>query len=151
MYTLSHTLKVNPEGSAPKLTGGQVWAGLMMKAENALPFVPAISRCDVIERSGNTLLRDVVVGGTPFQEFITFYAPVQVRFERVGGGGFIENTISDSEMGLLLTFTFALNFPGAAPGSPEERRNGEGMRDAYIEAVDATLKRVREMVNNGEL
>jgi hypothetical protein len=151
MYTLSYAIEVNPEGVSPRLTADQVWKGLEMKAENALPFVPVMSRCEVVERGDNTLLRDIRVGDDEFQEFITFHAPVQVNFERVGSGGFIQNTISESEKGLLLTFTFALPFPGTRPGSAEEKAKGESMRGSYIAAVAATLKRVREMVTNGEL
>lgn len=151
MFTLSATVPVNPEGATPTLTPQQVWAGLAMKAENALPFVPSMSRCDVVERTDNTILRSITIGPDDFQEFITLHAPVQVQFERVGQGGFIQNTISESPFGTLLTFTFGLNFPGTEPGSAEEQARGEGMRQAYIDAVGSTLKRVRELVVAGEL
>ncbi|HEY0316364.1 MAG TPA: SRPBCC family protein [Sphingomonas sp.] len=151
MYTLSYAIEVNPEGASPRLTAEQVWKGLEMKAENALPFVPGMQKCEVVERKDNTILRDVTFAGDDFREFITLYAPVQVQFERVGSGGFIQNTISESKKGLLLTFTFGLPFPGTEPGSPEEKAKGESMRHAYVGAVGATLKTVREMVGKGEL
>jgi hypothetical protein len=122
-----------------------------MKAENALPFVPGMSRCDLIERKNNTILREVTFAGDDFKEFITLHEPVQVQFERVGSGGFIQNTISESDKGLLLTFTFGLPFPGTEPGSKEEKEKGESMRHAYVGAVGATLKTVRELVSQGEL
>ena len=151
MFALSFSIEVNPEGASPTLSAEQVWRGLEMKAENALPFVPAMQRCEVVERKDNTLLREITVNGDDFKEFITFYAPVQVQFERVGTGGFIQNTISESELGLLLTFTFALPFPGTAPDSKEEREKGESMRGDYIGAVRATLRTVRELVSTGKL
>ena len=122
-----------------------------MKAENALPFVPGMSRCEVVERKDNTILREVTFAGDDFKEFITLHAPVQVQFERLGTGGFIQNTISESKKGLLLTFTFSLPYPGTEPGSAEERAKGDSMREAYIGAIDATLKKVREMVTAGKL
>jgi hypothetical protein len=151
MYTLSYTIEVNPEGATPALTAAQVWKGLEMKAENALPFVPGMTRCEVVERKDNTILREITFAGDDFKEFITLHAPVQVQFERVGTGGFIQNTISESERGPLLTFTFGLPFPGTAPGSKEEREKGESMRHAYVGAVGATLKTVRELVGKGAL
>lgn len=151
MYTSSYAIEVNPEGASPTLNAEQVWRGLEMKAENALPFVPGMSRCEVVERKGNTLLREVTFAGDNFKEFITLHAPVQVQFERVGTGGFIQNTISESDKGLLLTFTFGLPYPGTEPGSPEERAKGESMRQAYVDAVNATLKKVRELVKEGTL
>jgi hypothetical protein len=151
MYVLSHTVEVNPDGTEPKLNQDQLWRGLEMKAENALPFVPGMTQCDLIERSGNIILRDVTFAGNSHRERITLHAPVQVHFERVGEQGFIENTISESARGLLLSFTFALDFPGTAPGSPEERTKGDHMRHAYIAAVGATLARVRKMVADHEI
>ena len=151
MYLLSHAIQINPPGAEPQLSVQDVWCGLVMKAENALPFVPGMARCDVIERGDDWLLRVVEFAGNEFEERITLRSPVQVHFERVGGGGFIENTISSSDMGLLLTFTFGLFFPGTEPGSDEERAEGEGMEDAYVGAVEATLKRVREMKLSGEI
>jgi hypothetical protein len=122
-----------------------------MKAENALPFVPVMKRCDVVERTATTILREITIGDDDFQEFITLFAPVQVQFERVGTKDFIQNTISESELGLLLNFTFGISAPGTEPGSQEEKRQGEAMRETYIRAVGSTLKRVREMVEAGEI
>ncbi len=151
MFMLSHAVDINPKGVEPELSVDDVWRGLAMKAENALPFVKVMERCDVLEKGDGWLLREIEFGGDVFQEKITLYPPLQVHFERVGGGGFIENTISTSDSGLLLTFTFGLVFPGVEPGSDEERDKGEGMRDAYINAVTSTLSRVREMKLAGEL
>ncbi len=151
MYALSYTTEVNPPGVLPVLTREQVWRGLEMKAENALPFVKGMTKCEVIERSGNQILRDVIFAGSEHRERITLHAPVQVFFERVGETGVIENIISDSERGLLLTFMFALGFPGTEPGSAAERDKGESMKHAYIGAVGATLDRVRQMVKDGEI
>lgn len=151
MYMVSYSIEVNPAGVEPVLTAQQVWAGLVMKAENALPFVPVMQRCDVIERSGNTILREITLGGEDLREFITLLEPIQVQFERVGTKDFIHNTISESERGLMLTFTVGLSFAEADPGSAEEREKGDAMRQAYVNAVGSTLKRVREMVVSKEL
>jgi hypothetical protein len=154
MYTLSVSVDVNPPGIAPRLTQEQVWRGLMMKAENAVLFVPRMQACTVLERWSDGLLREVVNDGNRFREKITFAPPVEVLFERVDtedNAGWITNVISESDHGLLLTFTFAVNLPGAAPGSEEERRKGAAMRDSYVGAVKATLARVRQLVGEGKL
>jgi hypothetical protein len=151
MYVLSHAVQVNPPGVEPVLNQHQLWQGLEMKAVNALPFVPGMSKCDLVERSGNIIVRDVTFAGNSHRERITLHQPVQVHFERVGEPGFIENTISQSAQGLILSFTFALQFPGTADGSPEEQAAGDNMKHAYINAVGATLERVRKMVTDHEL
>jgi hypothetical protein len=154
MYTLSVSVDVNPPGATPRLTQEQVWRGLMMKAENAVLFVPRMSSCTVLERWNDGLLREVVNDGNRFQEKISFAPPVEVLFERVGtedNAGWITNVISESDHGLLLTFTFAVNLPGAKPGTEEERVKGAAMKDSYVGAVKATLARVRGLVGEGKL
>jgi hypothetical protein len=154
MYTLSVSVDVNPSGVTPTLTQEQVWRGLMMKAENAVLFVPRMQACTVLERWSDGLLREVVNDGNRFREKITFAPPVEVLFERVGtedNAGWITNVISESDHGLLLTFTFAVNLPGAAPGTEEERHKGAAMKESYVGAVKATLARVRQLVGERKL
>lgn len=151
MYTLSYAIPVNPEGVEPKLTAQQVWRGLELKAENAIPFVNGMTQCDVLERKDNTITRVVTFKGTQHKEFITLFEPVKVQFERLDGTGWIDNTLSESENGLQLAFTFGVTFPGIAENTPEEKAQGDTMRGAYVGAVEATLNRVRQMVSDGEL
>lgn len=151
MYTLSYAIPINPDGAEPSLSREQVWKGLEMKAENAIPFVNGMTQCDVIERDENTILREITFNGAQSREAITLYEPVKVQFERTDGTGWIDNTISDSETGLILSFTFGINFPGIEAGSTEEKSKGDSMRGAYVGAVSATLSRVRQMVAAGEL
>jgi hypothetical protein len=154
MYTLSVAVDVNPAGVMPRLSQEQVWRGLVMKAENAVLFVPRMQSCTVLQRWSDGLLREVVNDGNRFREKITFSPPVEVLFERVDtedNAGWITNVISESEHGLLLTFTFAVNLPGTTPGTPEERAKGEVMKDSYVGAVKATLARVRQLIGEGKL
>jgi Domain of unknown function (DUF1857) len=151
MFALSYAVQVNPPGATPVLNREQLWRGLVMKAENAIPFVQGMTKCELVDRGEDWILREITFAGSTHREHIILRPPVQVHFERVGEGGFIENTVSESELGLLLAFTFALQFPGAAAGSAEERAKGEGMRDAYVAAVGATLRRVRQMAADGEI
>ena len=151
MYALSYAIPVNPEGVTPKLTRDQVWRGLVMKVDDAKPFVVGMTQCDVLERTEDTVTRVVTFRGSQHKEHITLYAPIKVHFHRPDGSGWIDNTISESDAGLLLTFTFGINFPGVAAGSPEEAAQGEAMRGAYTGAVAATLAYTRELAAAGEL
>jgi hypothetical protein len=153
VFAFSAAVEVNPPSATPVLTGADVWRGLVMKAENALPFVPAMQSCTIRERFEDGLLRDVVVRGEQFTERVTFTPPIQVRFERRDAAGrpagWITNVISESERGLMLTFTFAVAPAGARPGSPEEREGGELMKASYVDAIKATLAAVRRLVLEG--
>ena len=67
MYQLSRTIPVNEPGKV-LLSRNEVWGGLMMKAQNALPYVPQMQKCDVIEQGEGWLLRDIVFNNTPLRE-----------------------------------------------------------------------------------
>ncbi len=45
------------------LTRELVWAGLVMKAENAVPFVPGMQECAVAERFEGGFIRNVLING----------------------------------------------------------------------------------------
>lgn len=154
MQALSMSVDVNPAGATPVLSREQVWRGLVLKAENAVPFVPGMESCTVLERYADGLLREVVVRGDRFRERIIFTPPVQVSFERVDTlehAGWITNVLSESDRGLLLTFTFAVSFPGVEPGSGEEKGRAEAMKSSYLSAIETTLRIVRRLVQEGQL
>src|SRR5580658_10844931 len=99
MIFVSHRLPVNPAGE-PELTTADVWDGLVLKANNALPFVPAMTSCEVTERHSDTVFdRDIDFRGQRFTERITLEAPHRVTFTRIAGPvlGTIANEIAGNE------------------------------------------------------
>ncbi len=74
-------------------------------------------------------------------------------FERIdpADGGWITNLLSEFGDELVLTFTFALTFPGAAPGSDEEQRRGDEVKQSYVEAISVTFRETRRRVAAGEI
>ncbi|MBV9077639.1 MAG: DUF1857 family protein [Methylobacteriaceae bacterium] len=155
MHAVSLSIPVNPPGAEPRLTRDEVWRGLVMKAENAVPFVPGMTRCEVVERlSPEAFWREAEYRGETLREKITLTAPVQVLFEREPdspNAGWITNVLSDLGDDLVLTFTFAVRFPGTAEGSAAEREAAEGMRATYGAAVAATLATVRGLAARGAI
>lgn len=151
MIELSHSVLVNDPGDpeTPVLTRDDVWDGLVMKAENALPFVPKMEKCDVVEKHENFILRDIRFGGDDLREAVTLTPKTSVEFRRVQGRvlGVITNEILENSDGELeLKFSFALEIEGVEPGSSEERDYEANMRDAYLGAVGATLAAIRKTV-----
>jgi hypothetical protein len=148
MIELSKAIPVNEPGQ-PRLTRSDVFAGLRMKADNALPFVPAITECTVIERtSPDDFVRDIVLRGEKLQEHVTLTPETQVRFERLAGSvlGTILNEIEEDASGeLQLRFSFKLILDGIAAGSAEERAYAQTMEADYMKAVDATLAAIRKV------
>ena len=147
MIYVSRDIPVNgPDPGGVVLTRSDMWKGLVMKAENALPFVPVMSKCTVIERSPNGLTRDIEIRGEPSRERITYYPERRVVFLRLSGpaDGFIVNEILDGPGGeLRLRFSFALQLVDADSDSQRERDFRVVMESDYLKAVDSTLAAIR--------
>jgi hypothetical protein len=147
MIYVSHQLPVN-EGNHPRLTRADVWDGLVMKANNALPFVPGMTFCEVVARHSDSVFdRDIDFRGQRFTERITLEEPQRVVFTRIAGPvlGTIANEIEGGEDDLHLRFSFALVVAGVEGGSAEEQAYADGMTGDYLKAVAATLAAMRRI------
>jgi Domain of unknown function (DUF1857) len=147
MIFVSHRLPVNETGE-PQLTPADVWGGLVMKANNALPFVPAMTSCEVTARHPDgSFDRDIDFRGQRMTERITLEEPHRVVFTRIAGPvlGTIANEVESDADGLFLRFSFALVVSGVAGGSAPERAYAESMTGDYLRAVAATLAAMRRI------
>ena len=147
MIFVSHALPVNVPDE-PRLTPANVWDGLVLKANNALPFVPAMTYCEVTHRHSDTVFdRDIDFRGQRFTERITLEPPYRVTFTRIAGPvlGTIANEVEIADDGLALRFSFALVIMGVAGGSAEEQAYADSMTADYLQAVAATLNAMRRL------
>jgi hypothetical protein len=154
MVHASRTIKVNDDPRQPPLSRSLVWRGLVMKAENPLPFVPVISSCKVLERRADGLIREIVDKGDTITEVVTFHPERMVKFERTSGrvlGTILNEIIEDGDGDLALKFTFTLSIAGVAAGSAEEKDFASQMEDGYLMAVRATLKAMRQLTKDNAL
>jgi len=154
MIFVSHTLPVNVPGE-PHLTPANVWDGLVLKANNALPFVPAMTYCEVTERHDTVFDRDIALSigqgrGQRFTERITLEEPYRVTFTRIAGPvlGTIANEVEGSDEDLALRFSFALVVTGVPGGSAEEQAYADSMTGDYLKAVAATLNAMRRLASD---
>lgn len=125
-----------------------------MKAENPVPFLDAMSACNVIERGDNWLLRDFTLRGEDMQERVTFEPEERVTFVRTKSSamGTVMNEIvetNDCEIGLRFTFSFDVE--GLEDGSVEEAEFADRMSKSYFQGVESTLAELRRRVTAGEL
>ena len=154
MVHASRTIKVNADPSEPKLTRELVWRGLVMKAENPLPFVPVITKCTVRERGPDRLTREIVDKDDTIVENVAFHPQHMVKFERVSGrvlGTILNEIIEDDDGDLALRFTFTLSVDGIAAGSAAESEFAANMEQGYLMAVAATLEAMRELAQDNAL
>jgi hypothetical protein len=156
MFTLTRAIPVNDPSNPdlPVLSRGQVWRGLALKAENALPFVAKMTHCEIVEREGNVIVRDVVFRGEPARERVTHYPEHKVQFDRLSGKtrGTILNEIEEDSQGeLSLRFTFSLEREDISPGSPEEQAYARQVESDYLGAVQSTLDAIRRWAKEGTI
>jgi hypothetical protein len=147
MIFVTHALPVNEPGE-PVLSRDDVWDGLVLKADNALPFVPSMTFCEVTDRlSDTTFDRDIDFRGDRFTERITLEKPHRVTFTRIAGPvlGTIANEIEGDGDDLRLRFSFALVVTGVEGGSPAEQEYADSMTGDYLKAVAATLAAMRRI------
>jgi hypothetical protein len=153
MISVSSTIPVNPDGTDTILDRSDVWRGLEAKANNALPFVPAMTFCEVHSRTDTTIEREIEFRGERFGEQITLEPEHTVTFVRTSGSvlGTIRNEILEDDAGaLLLRFAFDLELQGVESGSAEEAEYETTMTADYLKAADATLAAIRRAVREGE-
>jgi hypothetical protein len=149
MIFVSHQLPVNVAGE-PALTRADVWDGLVLKANNALPFVPAMTSCEVTARLSDTVFdRDIDFRGDRLTERITLEAQHRVVFTRIAGPvlGTIANEIEGPDDDLSLRFSFALVVGGVEGGSDQEKEYADSMTGDYLKAVAATLSAMRRLAS----
>ncbi|MGV9817545.1 SRPBCC family protein [Nocardia xishanensis] len=147
MIYVTHRLPVNEPGE-PALDRAAVWQGLVMKANNALPFVPTMTHCEVTARlDSETFEREMELFGDRYLERVTLQPQRRVVFTRLSGPvlGTIANDIEEEAGELFLRFSFALVLDGAQSGSPEESAYAEETTTRYIAAVGATLGAMRRV------
>jgi hypothetical protein len=147
MIFVTHQLPVNVPGE-PVLDRAAVWDGLVLKANNALPFVPSMTYCEVTQRHSETIFdRDIDFRGERFTERITLERPHRVTFTRIAGPvlGTIANEIEGPEDDLRLRFSFALVVAGVEGGSAREQEYADSMTGDYLKAVAATLNAMRRL------
>jgi hypothetical protein len=147
MIFVSHRLPVNVPGE-PHLDRAAVWNGLVLKANNALPFVPSMTYCEVTRRFGDTVFdRDIDFRGERITERVTLEHPHRVVFTRIAGPvlGTIANEIEEAGDELYLRFSFALVVSGVEGGSAKEQEYADSMTGDYLKAVAATLGAMRQI------
>lgn len=149
MIFVSHSVPVNAPGSRT-VTRKDLWESLVAKAGNALPFVKAMSHCEVVATYSDAVFdRRIGLRGQTLTERVTLEEPHRVVFTRLDGPvlGTIANEIEGPDDDLSLRFSFALVVLGVEGGSAEETAYAEGMTADYLAAVASTIEATRRIVS----
>jgi len=145
MITISHTLAVNdPVGSG--LSWHQLWLGLLRKASDPVPFIPAIMRCTVLERYPRGLLREIVVRDRgPLREQVDFEPEKRIVFHQLDDpdlSTIVNEILSGEPGGLALNLAITLS-PHGIEQATQEPGFLKGLDDYFLGTLHAIISALR--------
>lgn len=151
------TLPVNAPGQTP-LTRAQAWEGLVQKARDAKLFFPPneCTYCEIVEESASHAVRAATILGDDITEIITFDAGTKITFFQATSpreGAIINELFEDENGELQLRFYCYLGLRGKVPNGPEEQAAQAWMdsEKGFKAAIESTLKRTRELLDEGKI
>lgn len=148
-----HLIEINDPGNPliETLSRDQVWQGLLARVENPLPFLPGLESCTILERQGDTLLRELDFGPAVIQDRVTLAAGTWVRFDilpsAAHAGGSLTISIEEPRAEhLFLRFTYRTTL---AEGGTEERAYVEYVKSAYHQSDVDCVRLIRTLAAGG--
>ena len=137
-----------------KLSVEQVWAGLLLRAEQPQLFVTGLESCTVLSRSGDVFERELSYGPASVRDRVTLTPGVSVRYDIAATdsyvGGSLTMTIEQPDpLQLFVRFKYETTLHANEGG--EDNRTLEIVKSAYREADIDTVKLIREFALAGRL
>ncbi len=154
MIRVSRELPINEPGEPVVLNRHQVWRGLEMKGRDAVPFVPSITECRVLEEWDGGYLREIVHAGERLREALTLIPERVIHFRRISDktpGDIFNELYTNDEGELMMAFTIALDLPEVEPGTDEAKALADSLEDSYLRSIKATLAHLRSLAKNGQI
>lgn len=136
------------------LSREQIWRGLQQRVENAVPFLPGLERCTIVERHADHLLRELDFGAAVIHDRVTLSEGHWVRFEILPSehhaGGTLTITIEEPEpQALFLRFAYATTF--AADPNSADRAYIDYIKSAYHQSDLDCVRLIRTFAASGPL
>ncbi len=134
------------------LSRQQVWAGLLHRVDNPLPFLPGLEACAILQRDGHTLLRELDFGAAKIRDRVTLSDGEWVRFDIEPGeqhaGGSLTIGIEEPEPNaIFLRFTYGTSFNAKA--SKEDQAYAEYIKSAYQQSDIDCVRIIRTLAAEG--
>lgn len=151
-----HLIQINDPGNPLiiPMSREALWDGLMHRVENAVPFLPGLESCTILERNPDHLLRKLDFGAAVIHDQVSYETGVWVRFEIVPSpahaGGSLQITIEEpSPEHLFLRFAYRTTL--AESGNAEERAYGEYVKSAYHHSDVECVRIIRMLAADGKM
>jgi len=130
----------------------QVWAGLLLRAEQPQLFVTGLESCIILSRAGDTFERELCYGPASVRDRVTLNPGISVRYDIAATdtyvGGSLTMTIEQPDaLQLFVRFKYETTLNANEGG--EDNRTLEIVKSAYREADIDTVKLIREFALAG--
>lgn len=134
------------------LSREELWRGLWHRVENAVPFLPGLEACNILERTADGLLRELDFGPAVIHDRVSFADRHWVRFEIVPSeqhaGGSLTITIEEPQPNyFFLRFAYTTTF--ASNPNSEERAYIEYVKSAYHQSDIDCVRIIRTLAAGG--
>lgn len=146
-----HLIQINDPDNplVDSLSRQQLWQGLMLRVEDATPFLPGLESCTILQRGENELLRELDFGPAVIHDKVTLAINEWVRFDiqpsETHAGGSLCITIEEPEPDFLfLRFAYETTLGNQADS--EDRAYIEYVKSAYHQSDVDCVRLIREMV-----
>lgn len=139
---------------AQPLNRDQLWRGLVLRAENPKLFVPWLDAFTILERTDQSLSRELQYGQLRVRDEVRLLAPSQLWFRVPAQGDLplsqLVISIEEPEAGVVaVRFEYASEAP--AHSTPEEEVFEKYRRSAYVEIDVESIRLIRQMAADGRL
>ena len=151
----SHLVQINDPLNPliEPLTREQLWRGLVLRAENPLPFVLALERFEILERGENSLARVLHFGGVHLRDRVSFSPMRAVRYDIEAAAdtpaATLTMTIEEPQPEQLFVRFDYETLP--QPGAPlEDEFYSRFAKQAYVEADIDTIRVIRRLAQESD-
>lgn len=149
-----HLIEINDLNNPfmEQLTREQLWAGLLRRVEDPLPFLPGLESCEVVKRGNNWVERRLNFGPAVICDRVTLVPLESVCFviqpgAAHAGGSLTISIEARSETALFLRFAYENPLTAAT----EDASYADYVKSAYQQSDVDTVRLIREMAAEGLL
>jgi hypothetical protein len=150
-----HLIAINDSGNPLilPLSREQLWAGLLYRVEDPVPFLPGMVSCQTLERSETVRLRRLDFGAAIIHDRVSLLAQQWVRFDiqpsESHPGGSLTISIEEPEAGaLFLRFTYQTTL--ANNPNSEDAAYVEYVKSAYHQSDVDCVRLIRTLAAGGK-
>jgi len=152
MY-FEHLVEINDLNNPVEavLTIEELWAGMMLRVENPVPFLPGMESCKILADGEGWAERCLNFGAAQIKDKVTWVSGKSTHFEiepssqHAGGSLTIQIEAHGTENALFLRFTYQTHHPAAQ----DDNQYTDYVKSAYQQSDLDMVRLIREWIAEG--